>query len=293
MPSLRVLPPHGSRLAQPLLALVALVALFLFAAPALAVEPPRLDGAITDRSGVIADETEIRDAFAQLYNATNTQMYVLYLPTTDGEDINDFIDRVADANADLLTPKDALLVVATDDRRMSIRTGEDLNATVDQNELDQVRTEFHPAALGEQRLVWRCRGGGPGPAGGDQGPDHRAAVGRIGRRAHPAHRWADRDRGDRRSSSGRAWAPRRRTAPRRSRRRSWVARPARCSWPRTTRCARRSRRSASPRPSSVRTRRASCPTHSRRPRRSCPPRSSSAPSWTTRRPRRPISGARC
>ena len=35
MPSLRVLPPHGSRLVQPMLALLALVALLLFAAPAL------------------------------------------------------------------------------------------------------------------------------------------------------------------------------------------------------------------------------------------------------------------
>ena len=72
MPSLRVHPPHGSRLAQPLLALLALVALFLFAAPTLAVEPPRLDGAITDRSGVIRDETESRDAFPQRYTATTT-----------------------------------------------------------------------------------------------------------------------------------------------------------------------------------------------------------------------------
>ena len=141
MPSLRVTPRHGSRFVQPLLALAALVWLLLAAAPALAVEPPSLDGAITDRSGVIADETEIRDAQAQLYNQTGTQLYVLFLPTTDGEDINEFIGRVADKNADLFTTKDALLVIATDDRRMSIITGEDLNATVDQNELDQVRTE--------------------------------------------------------------------------------------------------------------------------------------------------------
>jgi plasmid stabilization system protein ParE len=141
MPSLRVSPRHGSRFAQPLLALAALVWLLLAAAPALAVDPPALDGAITDRSGVITNETEIRDAQARLYNQTGTQLYVLFLPTTDGEDINDFIGRVADRNADLFTTKDALLVIATDDRRMSIVTGEELNATVDQNELDKVRTD--------------------------------------------------------------------------------------------------------------------------------------------------------
>jgi hypothetical protein len=124
-----------------LLALAALVWLLLAAAPALAVDPPSLDGAITDRSGVISNETEIRDAQAQLYNQTGTQLYVLFLPTTDGEDINDFIGRVADKNADLFTPKDALLVIATDDRQMSIITGEDLNAAVDQNELDSVRID--------------------------------------------------------------------------------------------------------------------------------------------------------
>ena len=101
MPSLRVSTLGGSQSAR-LLALVA--ALFLFAAPVLAVDPPRLSGTITDLSEVLGDRSAIVEAQTKLYNETGTQLYVLYLPTLDGENILDFADRVSERNAGRYQP---------------------------------------------------------------------------------------------------------------------------------------------------------------------------------------------
>jgi len=138
MSSHRISPLRGSFLAR-LLSLVA--ALFLFAAPALALDPPRLTGGITDLSGVIEDRTAIRDAQTRLFNETGTQLYVLYLPTLEGQDINDFVDAVSERNVETLTPRDALLVVATDDREFALAPGGDLSGEISQTENDTILDE--------------------------------------------------------------------------------------------------------------------------------------------------------
>ena len=127
---------RGSQLAY---TLALIVALLLLAAPAAAADAPRLTGAITDLSGVITDKAAIEDALTRLYNETGTQLYVLYLPTLDGEDINDFVDRVDKRNAATLSPRDALLVIATEDRDLSLASGADLDAKISGTELDHIR----------------------------------------------------------------------------------------------------------------------------------------------------------
>ncbi len=146
MPSLRVSTLGGSQSAR-LLALVA--ALFLFAAPVLAVDPPRLSGTITDLSEVLGDRSAIIEAQTKLYNETGTQLFVLYLPTLDGENILDFADRVNERNAGQISPRDALLIVATDDREVGLATGEDLNDRIAPNEPDLIRDERILPVLGD------------------------------------------------------------------------------------------------------------------------------------------------
>jgi uncharacterized membrane protein YgcG len=110
------------------------------AAPtAVAEPPPAFTGAITDSTGVLDDcRSEVSAAQTELFNDTGTQLYVVYVSTTDGQEINSYFDAVAQRNSDQISPQDALLVVATDDRQMSIGTGGELSDEVSANELDTV-----------------------------------------------------------------------------------------------------------------------------------------------------------
>ncbi|MFN8624133.1 MAG: TPM domain-containing protein, partial [Chloroflexota bacterium] len=127
-----------ARLSAAALTILALLALLVPARPALAADAPVLQGGITDLSGVVIDPTAIQDAQAQLYEKTGTQLYVLFLPTTDGQDIYEFAQAVDQRNKGTLTSRDALLIIATEDRDYTFLTGADLSDRVSATELDVV-----------------------------------------------------------------------------------------------------------------------------------------------------------
>lgn len=101
---------------------------------------PHLDSAITDETGVLAnDQSDIEAALQRLFDQTGVQLYVLFVPTTGTTSISDYAAQVAGGSQ--LGPRDALLTVALDDRTDNITIGSSLRDTVSQTSLDRVRTQ--------------------------------------------------------------------------------------------------------------------------------------------------------
>lgn len=123
------------------LTLAAFLALFVLAiASAVSAQSiPRLDSALTDETGVLQpDRTAIEQALQELFDKTGVQLYVLFVPTTSGMDIGEYAAAVGAEN---LGDRDALLVVALDDRTDNITVGSGLRSEVSQVDLDRVRTQ--------------------------------------------------------------------------------------------------------------------------------------------------------
>jgi uncharacterized membrane protein YgcG len=120
-------------------ALAALTAVLLVAAvsPALA---QTLTERVVDESGVMsADQVaEAQDAIAELEDEANVQLWSLFVSTTDGEAVTEFADAVATENG--LGGNDALLVVATEDRRDALWVGDLLDDATD-DEIDRILAE--------------------------------------------------------------------------------------------------------------------------------------------------------
>ncbi|HYI21196.1 MAG TPA: TPM domain-containing protein, partial [Candidatus Limnocylindrales bacterium] len=117
----------------------AVVAVVLVVAPTAAQGIPQLSDAITDQTGVLADDRpEIQDALESLFDRTGVQLYVLFVDTTDGLEITDYAEQVGEQS---LEAEDALLVVALDDRTDAINIGSELRDDVSQTAIDQVRTD--------------------------------------------------------------------------------------------------------------------------------------------------------
>ena len=112
----------GSRwIAHPLLASLAFLALVLAGAlafgagPATAAEPKVIRSQLTDDARVLSasEEAVVRDAQRALQEATDVQLWVWYLGTTDGQDIVDFTAETAELSS--FGGTDLLLVIALDD----------------------------------------------------------------------------------------------------------------------------------------------------------------------------------
>jgi uncharacterized membrane protein YgcG len=94
----------------------------------LAVDPPHLDGAITDQAGVLTvDRAEIEAVLETLLKEHGVQLFVLFVDTTDGMPSTDFVDETARINS--LGADDALLLVAVDDRTDAIWVSDALPIT--------------------------------------------------------------------------------------------------------------------------------------------------------------------
>jgi uncharacterized membrane protein YgcG len=99
--------------------------------------PPRLTSAITDQTGLLSGGTsQIEAAQRRLFDETGAQLYVLFVKSTDGQDISDYALQAGNASG--LTGTDMLLVVATDDRTDWLQTGPDLRQELSQNEIDGI-----------------------------------------------------------------------------------------------------------------------------------------------------------
>jgi len=129
-----------------LLAAVALLGALMVGAPtALAQDIPRLTEAVTDQTGTLSSSRPLIDAALEgLFQRTRTQLYVLFVHTTEGMDIADYAYEVGQQS---LTARDALLVVATDDRTDTISVGSELAEFVSQTSIDRVRADVLEAGL--------------------------------------------------------------------------------------------------------------------------------------------------
>jgi uncharacterized membrane protein YgcG len=124
--------------------LLLLVAVSLSATTVLGAEIPRLDGPVTDRSGVLAGrEDEVRDALEDVLAASNVQVFVLFVDTTEDLNATDYVDEAAVQNS--LGGNDALVMVAIDDRTDAIWVADALG--ISDGELDGIIVDVLEPAL--------------------------------------------------------------------------------------------------------------------------------------------------
>jgi uncharacterized membrane protein YgcG len=98
------------------------------AAPARAVDVPRLDGTITDQVGALTDRTEeVLAALDTVLDEQGVQVFVLFVSSTDDMTVTDFVDETAKTNS--LGADDALVLVAVDDRTDAIWVSDSLSIT--------------------------------------------------------------------------------------------------------------------------------------------------------------------
>jgi hypothetical protein len=156
----------------------ALLALTL-TATALAADIPRLEGAVTDRTGALADGIdEIEVALDDLLDEHQVQLFVLFVATTDELSATEFVDATATENS--LGADDALLLVALDDRTDAIWvsdsvpiTDDELNGIISGTLEPGLRSGDFPAAviataqaLGQATTPVVLPTGGPGATDG-------------------------------------------------------------------------------------------------------------------------------
>ena len=177
----------GIGLIGALLWLVASVAIAAAAAP-------RIVGALTDEVGVLDScREDVQRAQRGLFDRTGTQLYVVFVDSTDGLRMSDYVDQVIDGSNGQVTESDALLVVATEDRDYQLYTGEDLVARIGGTEQDALAdtyivpalktSDWCAAAIGAATAVSTGIGLDPAPdgpgdggGGGSAGGDTRGGI---------------------------------------------------------------------------------------------------------------------
>ncbi len=108
--------------------------------PVRADHVPVLNSAVVDETGELSDGLDrITEAQQSLFDATGTQLYVLFVDSTAPLSGEDFAIDVANENE--LSARDVLLMVAVDDRVDWLALGPGLNADVSQNEADAIRAD--------------------------------------------------------------------------------------------------------------------------------------------------------
>jgi uncharacterized membrane protein YgcG len=118
-------------------ALLVAAALLILSTPVAAQSVPNLDSAVTDQTGVLhSDRALIDQSLQTLFDKTGVQLYVLFVPTTGGVAISDYARQAGSQ----LGPRDALMVVAVDDRTDNLSVGSGLSSSVSQVELDLIRS---------------------------------------------------------------------------------------------------------------------------------------------------------
>lgn len=111
--------------------------MLLAALPVRADHVPTLSGAVVDETGALEDGLDrIAAAQESLFDSTGVQLYALFVDSTQPLSVDEFTIDVANENE--LSSRDALLVVALDDRTDWLELGTDLNSEVSQVELDSI-----------------------------------------------------------------------------------------------------------------------------------------------------------
>ena len=114
--------------------------------PARAQDVPRLQGQVTDltREQVLAGgRGQIDAALAQLLQAENVELFVLFVESTDGRTVTQFADATARQNS--LGANDALLVVAVRDRTDAVwRSPQSVSRLTDRELADLLSRRVEP-----------------------------------------------------------------------------------------------------------------------------------------------------
>jgi hypothetical protein len=111
--------------------LAALVAWLVLLVPvALAADIPTLDGAVTDKAGVLdGREADVESSLDRVLREHGVQLFAVLVPSTDELTATEFADQTARRNS--LGGDDALLVVAVEDRTDAIWVADRLRGIVD------------------------------------------------------------------------------------------------------------------------------------------------------------------
>jgi uncharacterized protein len=107
---------------------------FLFAAPAGALEVPPLQGYVNDYAGMISPEarTKLENDLRAFEQSDSTQVVILTIPALEGEDLEGFSIRVATTWKIGQQTKDngVLLLVAKQERKIRIEVGKGLEGVL-------------------------------------------------------------------------------------------------------------------------------------------------------------------
>lgn len=107
--------------------IILIITLLLLPLPLLALEAPQLTGRINDQAGMLSPETKQRleQRLAAFERETSNQVAVLTVPSLEGDDIDQFSIRVADAWKLGQKGKDngVLLILAKAERKVRIEVG--------------------------------------------------------------------------------------------------------------------------------------------------------------------------
>ncbi len=122
---------------QRLLRVATVLGVLGLVAPAIVIAaPPRLTGTVTDQTGRLAgSEGRIEQAVQQLRAKRGIDLFVAFVPTTDGQSVTDFVDATAQQNS--LGATDTLLLVAVDDRTDALWVSQDLDQ-ITNDEIDRI-----------------------------------------------------------------------------------------------------------------------------------------------------------
>lgn len=138
--------PHIRRIRRAAGILAVLALLLLVAVPARAEDVLRLQGPVTDTSGVLAGrEDDITSAIERTLGDHGVQAFVLFVQTTGDRSAEDYAFATADLNS--LGVNDALILVAIEDRTDFIWLSDGLDGISD-DELDAVIVDVLEPGLG-------------------------------------------------------------------------------------------------------------------------------------------------
>ena len=112
---------------KPLTAFLCTALVLVWATAALALDVPAYKGRVNDYAGIISPgmEQQIEAALAQLEQTDSTQVAVLTIPSLEGDSLEEFSIRVADAWKVGQKGKDngAILLVSKADRKIRLEVG--------------------------------------------------------------------------------------------------------------------------------------------------------------------------
>ncbi len=115
--------------------LLAMLVALLAAPIAIAQEPQRLDGQVTDSANVL-DERALQPALDAFETATGSQLHVLFVSTTGDLPLAPYVDETVELNN--FGAGDALFVVAVEDRTYQLWVGDRLASSVSATEQDDI-----------------------------------------------------------------------------------------------------------------------------------------------------------